>query len=359
MGSGVGTEGNSTSKLCAGNGPDSIRRCAHPARAIISAVSETYKARTAQSGDGSAQGAGRISRLQRALNQVRWIETLTFTSFGLTLGIRSNCVGLLDDLADLLPPGWQPIESAIVNTELSLYRRTRPDQTVETYTLYAGSEKIVRTQSREAALRFLASQVEQHVAEYAPEFVFVHAGVVGWNERALVFPGRTFTGKSTLVAALLRAGATYYSDEYAVFDNEGKVHPYPRKLSLRDAETQAAVRQVPQALGARVGETPLTVGLILCSAYKADTQFQTRRLTPGEAVMALIANSLCARSRPEAAMAVLRNAVRSGVALKGTRGEAEEAAAHLLTLLEGGPSEGLGASAELPGEPRKTANRGR
>ena len=43
--------------------------------------------------------------------------------------------------------------------------------------------------------------------------------IVTWGRgRAIVIPGRTFSGKSTLVAELVRAGATYYSDEYAVED---------------------------------------------------------------------------------------------------------------------------------------------
>ena len=37
----------------------------------------------------------------------------------------------------------------------------------------------------------------------------------------------------TQTVALGRAGALYYSDEYAPLDGEGFVHPYPKPLSLR------------------------------------------------------------------------------------------------------------------------------
>ena len=60
----------------------------------------------------------------------------------------------------------------------------------------------------------------------------VHAGAVLWGERALLLPGVTHAGKSSLVAELLRRGATYFSDEYALIDSEGRVHPYPRPLLL-------------------------------------------------------------------------------------------------------------------------------
>ena len=66
-------------------------------------------------------------------------------------------------------------------------------------------------------------------------FVFLHAGVIGWRDRAFVFPGPSFAGKSTLIAELVRAGATYYSDEYAVVDEDGRVHPYARALQMRQS----------------------------------------------------------------------------------------------------------------------------
>src|ERR671929_229610 len=87
-----------------------------------------------------------------------------------------------------------------------------------------------------------------------------HAGVVGWQGRAILIPGRSFSGKSTLVAALVRAGATYYSDEFAVLDERGRVHPFPKKLSMR-LEGSARPRFAPvEELGGRRGTTPLRVG---------------------------------------------------------------------------------------------------
>ena len=60
------------------------------------------------------------------------------------------------------------------------------------------------------------------VAVLSPQRVFIHAGVVGWSVHAIVMPGRTFTGESTLVEALVRRGAEYFSDEYAVLDRKGR-----------------------------------------------------------------------------------------------------------------------------------------
>ena len=66
----------------------------------------------------------------------------------------------------------------------------------------------------------------------------VHAGAVQLGERVLLLPGVTHSGKSSLVAELLRRGAIYFSDEYALIDSEGHVYPYPRPLLLRNGSPE-------------------------------------------------------------------------------------------------------------------------
>jgi hypothetical protein len=103
--------------------------------------------------------------------------------------------------------------------------------------------------SFEPALEALESDLHRSVAERARRWCFVHAGVVGWRGRVIVIPGRSHSGKTTLVAEWLRAGALYYSDEYAVFDAMGRVHAYAKPLSLR--QNGAATRYAVEALGGR------------------------------------------------------------------------------------------------------------
>ena len=74
------------------------------------------------------------------------------------------------------------------------------------------------------------------VAFRAPDQIFLHAGAVAYLGRMIVLPAAALTGKSTLVAALVRAGATYYSDQFAVVDEQGRVHPYA--TPLRDPESR-------------------------------------------------------------------------------------------------------------------------
>ena len=70
----------------------------------------------------------------------------------------------------------------------------------------------------------------------------MHAGAVAWRDRGIVIPGRSHSGKTTLVRALVEA-ARYYSDEFAVLDPQGRLHPYP--LPLRSARAVRNRRSEP------------------------------------------------------------------------------------------------------------------
>ena len=67
-----------------------------------------------------------------------------------------------------------------------------------------------------------------------------------------MLPAPSFGGKTTLVAALVRAGAIYYSDEFAVLDEQGFVHPYAKPLSIRGADNWQVNHSVA-SLGGVVG----------------------------------------------------------------------------------------------------------
>ena len=75
-------------------------------------------------------------------------------------------------------------------------------------------------------------------------------------------PGRSLSGKSTLVLSFVERGADYYSDEYAVFDSEGRVHPYWRLPKLRVASDQrVAISLLGRTLRWRASQThPLGMG---------------------------------------------------------------------------------------------------
>lgn len=148
--------------------------------------------------------------------------------------------------------------------------------------VYGDVAQPARTRELDPALEALESDLHLYVAERARRRFFVHAGVVGWRGRAIVMPGRSFSGKTTLVAEWVRAGATYYSDEYAVFNGQGRVHPYPKPLSLRENDASPAKKYRIEEIGGRAGVKPLPVGLVIASVYKPGARWCPRRLSAGQ-----------------------------------------------------------------------------
>lgn len=200
--------------------------------------------------------------------------------------------------------------------------------------LYADAVRLARSSKLEEALRTLETDLELFVATEARDRLFVHAGVVGWRGRAVLCPGASLTGKTSLVAAMVRAGARYYSDEYAILDARGRVHPFPRPLGMRESQGAEARRVEVEELGGRSGRRPLPVGLIVQSHYRPGARWRPRRLSPGKGIMGLLANTVAVRQQPRFALATLTRAAGRVPVVESARGEASEVAGELLRELE-------------------------
>ena len=258
------------------------------------------------------------------VDRLGWADGITFNSYGVRIGIRANEPQVLNQIEKYLPPGIKPTTSPVVDRLFSLLAGgsgSRPG--VRRFNLlYENHVRIARTLDLKQIFETLESSLRLYVAETAQRRLFVHAGVVGWRGQAIVIPGRSFSGKTTLVAELVRAGATYYSDEYAVFDSRGRVHPFPKPLSMR---VSGGIEQqdVPvEEIGGRTGVKPLPVGLVVMSEYKAGAHWRPKQLSAGVGALALLSNTVAARKEPEKALNTLERVVSGAPVLKGIRGEA-------------------------------------
>jgi hypothetical protein len=211
---------------------------------------------------------------------------------------------------------------------------------------YMGGGRLGRTHDLEEALGLLEDRLPRYVALRARRRVFVHAGVVGWQGRAILIPGRSMSGKSWLVRALVRAGAEYYSDEFAVLDARGRVDPYPLPLGIRGSEAGNA--SAAEGLTGRTGRRPLPVGLVVSTRFRPGGRWRPRALTPGRAVLELLSHTIPARSAPERAVETLSRVVAQARVLRGARGEADEAASRILEVERGVGPEAVPACATLP-----------
>ncbi len=77
--------------------------------------------------------------------------------------------------------------------------------------------------------------VRQIAVDRHPFLVSVHAGVVSFGSGCVLLPAAAGSGKTTLTAALIHAGATYFSDEIALLDEATlAVNPVPLSLTVKD-----------------------------------------------------------------------------------------------------------------------------
>ena len=166
-----------------------------------------------------------------------------FVAYGVRIALRVDSRALLDTLEQdparmHLPFGWCAVEDHEPDAPVAVsYELLTGASGGESYRVHAGTNLVADVRGLTDAGRAVAAHAEPFVAERAPDHLFVHAGVVGWEGRAIVMPGASFAGKTTLVQAWLEAGATYYSDEFAVLDRAGRVHPFARPLAIRDGST--------------------------------------------------------------------------------------------------------------------------
>lgn len=247
-------------------------------------------------------------------------------AFGVTVAVTVDPQDLAA-VRDFLPPRARPVSHPPEHGRFALVKNT-DGALVD---VVCDEESVVGPVDLRLALGILDAELRMHIALHAPEHVFVHAGVVGVEERAIVFPGRSFAGKTTLVAALVRAGAEYLSDEYAVLDSDGLVHPYPKPLSMRIDGTREADERPIESLGGRASEKPLPVAAIVFTSYRPGAAFAVRPCTVGEGVVKLLEHTIAARSRPQQVLAAVRRAATDAVVFEGYRGDADQAAGALLS----------------------------
>jgi hypothetical protein len=258
------------------------------------------------------------------IDRLGWTAGISFISYGIRIGVRVNEPDVLGRLSAYYPPEWRSVKSPIVDLLYSIKvggPGKRPG-TRNFNLLYIGAGRLARTMEITEVFERFESDLHFRVAEHAQRKIFVHAGVVGWKGKAILIPGRSFAGKTTLVAELVRAGATYYSDEYAVLDASGRVHPFPRRLNIREVNGQR--KCAAEDLGGVTGTKPLTVSTVIVSKYKQGAKWRPRQLSRGQGALALLDNAVAVRRYPDTALGALSHTISTARILKGVRGEAQQ-----------------------------------
>ncbi len=185
---------------------------------------------------------------------------------------------------------------------------------------------MARSPDMDYILRVLEFHLVSHVADVSPSRVFVHSGAVGWRGQGILLPGESLSGKSTLVSELVRAGAEYYSDEFALLDPEGRLHPYPKPISLREENPRRKIDYAIEEFGGLPGKKPLPVGLVLFAKFQKGASFRPEQLSRGRGTLQLLPHAAGKKKDAARVLDTLQNLGPEVRFLEGGRGEAAEVA---------------------------------
>ncbi len=254
-----------------------------------------------------------------------------FESYGVFVRIDGNLQEMVDDAEKVL-------RVSLLNKVRPVRRKTfdliiKLDRTTRTRILYQNGKEIARGGTRRKFFKFFDSVIRIAVGELAPGLVFLHAGVVGWKGKAVIMPADSFKGKSTLVSELVRNGAEYYSDDFAIIDSAGLVHPFARRINRRTEDFKTYDISV-EDLGGTSGTKPIPVGLVLFTEYKAGARWSPKLLKPGQGALEMIPFTLCLHDRPDFSLEVLNNIASNAIIISSLRSTAEKFAKTLLNYID-------------------------
>jgi hypothetical protein len=255
-------------------------------------------------------------------------------SFGVKIGVSSNAAEAIEALKKALeiylPDCFTEIEKAETEHNfLFIWNKNEKDS------LSKNGEKIFHRELRETSVESAASRIRLTVAEFAVGHVFIHSGVVAWKGKAIVIPARSFGGKTTLTAALIKRGALYYSDEYAILDKEGLVHPFPKTLSIRGIiDKYRQVEHTVEAVGGKAATEKTRIGMFLITQYKPSAKWSPKILSPAKGILEIIRHTVPIRTNPASVLNVLNKATRDAVIVKSNRGDVSKSADLILDFFE-------------------------
>ena len=193
----------------------------------------------------------------------------------------------------------------------------------------AEREFAVDLSSEESLVRF-ESDFGLYVSEKLPGFVAVHAALLHVDDAVVIIPGKSGVGKSSLCVTAMDAGWEVWSDEYCLINTiTGEVSGWPRPV--RQRLPGGGVKRIDH----RGPTGPGRATHVLAMVYSAEVPgLSLEPVSPGQVAMDLMANTVCARSRPEETFRATTALAKSVRGFSGQRGDAGEAVLLLRGLLK-------------------------
>jgi hypothetical protein len=208
----------------------------------------------------------------------------------------------------------------------------RAAETANGHQLSVNGAVIASALSANGLLLHVLHVLDETVVRHLDSLRAIHAGAVLWQGRVLLFPGSTHSGKSSLTAELLRRGAQCMSDEYALVDPDGRVHPYPRPLLLRDSDG-LQTPTLPSELNATFAQAPAPAAWIFTLQYDPGASWSIDPVPQSVALIGLLRNTPHALADVPDMAPAFQRLVAGAVCYQGHRPNAAEAAEQILDLI--------------------------
>ncbi len=146
--------------------------------------------------------------------------------------IESTIAGLADEYASLYHGYANHDSDAHIAVRVE---RGRSHYTMGRRFIVSGSEgRMFSVRRVEEVLPHVEWALNWEVVRRMDSFLQLHAGVMERDGVGVVFPASPGSGKTTLCAGLLSRGWRFLSDEFALIDGEGMIHPYPKALCIKE-----------------------------------------------------------------------------------------------------------------------------
>ena len=221
------------------------------------------------------------------------------------------------------------------------------------YAVYFDGQHIVRTPSEPLALTYLLWHLNRAVVAASDRYLLVHAAAAAVDGAAVLLPAAMNSGKSTLVAGLVRRGLDYLTDEAAAIDPTTKlVDPYPKAISIElgswdaldelrppadarfDRFSDEQWRIVPDSVrpGSIADRCPAR--LVVSPRFQPAAKTRLERISRAEGVLVLAENSFNFASHGGAALDTLAAVVRRCDCYRLTFGSLDEACDEIASLAE-------------------------
>ncbi len=168
----------------------------------------------------------------------------------------------------------------------------------------------------ETAIAELVADLPGIVVRLRPGTVIVRAGVVAAGPQAVVVLGPAGSGRSTLLGALVAAGADLYADGLVAIEPSGRV--------------------LPMAIGPMEGQAPgadrpaLPIAAIVDTAFVDGVDWEPAEVTGARAVLPLLGHLVAPPATTPATRALVTRLAEHVLTLRGPRPEAADVAAEIL-----------------------------